>query len=185
MKMMHRKSPPEDEPHTLQLAALPAELHEALTRAVLELDTDRTLALVEEITRRDITIGTVLKKLAESLEYDRLLALFGAGCAMSNLKDQGRGVSMELEIEYTDAEILVVDDIPANLKLLTDILTARGYHVRPAASGQLALRSRGPQTAPYGPAGCKNARYGRLRGVPDPEGRFQQHRCSGHLYQRP
>ena len=40
-----------------------------------------------------------------------------------------------------EAEILVVDDIPANLKLLTDILTAKGYRVRPAISGQLALRS--------------------------------------------
>ncbi len=41
----------------------------------------------------------------------------------------------------TPAEVLIVDDIPANLKLLTDILTERGYRVRPAASGYLALRS--------------------------------------------
>jgi PAS domain S-box-containing protein len=41
----------------------------------------------------------------------------------------------------TLADILVVDDIPANLKLLTDILTVRGYRVRPAGSGRLALRS--------------------------------------------
>ena len=43
--------------------------------------------------------------------------------------------------KVTPAEILVVDDIPANLKLLTDILTERGYRVRPAAGGRLALRS--------------------------------------------
>jgi len=41
----------------------------------------------------------------------------------------------------TPAEILVVDDIPANLKLLTSILADRGYLIRPASSGQLALRS--------------------------------------------
>ncbi|MCC9000353.1 MAG: PAS domain-containing protein, partial [Candidatus Contendobacter sp.] len=38
-------------------------------------------------------------------------------------------------------EIMVVDDTPANLKLLTELLTARGYRVRPAATGELAVRS--------------------------------------------
>jgi len=38
-------------------------------------------------------------------------------------------------------EILVVDDMLANLQLLSDILTNQGYKVRPASSGQLALRS--------------------------------------------
>ena len=38
-------------------------------------------------------------------------------------------------------QILVVDDIPANLKLLADILANQDYKVRPASSGQLALRS--------------------------------------------
>jgi DNA-binding response OmpR family regulator len=35
--------------------------------------------------------------------------------------------------------ILVVDDTPANLKLLADTLTAEGYQVLPADSGELAL----------------------------------------------
>jgi len=39
------------------------------------------------------------------------------------------------------ADILVVDDTPANLKLLTSILSANGYKVRPASSGMIALRS--------------------------------------------
>ncbi len=43
--------------------------------------------------------------------------------------------------ELTPAEILVVDDSPTNLKLLTAILTERGYRVRPAAGGHLALKS--------------------------------------------
>lgn len=38
-------------------------------------------------------------------------------------------------------QILVVDDTPADLKLLNDILAGQGYQVRPASSGQLALRS--------------------------------------------
>ncbi len=38
-------------------------------------------------------------------------------------------------------QILVVDDNPANLRLLTGILAHHGYQVRPASSGRLALRS--------------------------------------------
>ncbi len=38
-------------------------------------------------------------------------------------------------------EILVVDDTPASLQLLTGILTGHGYRVRPASAGHLALRS--------------------------------------------
>ncbi len=35
--------------------------------------------------------------------------------------------------------ILIVDDTPANLKILTSMLTKQGYQVRPALNGQLAL----------------------------------------------
>jgi PAS domain S-box-containing protein len=44
-------------------------------------------------------------------------------------------------LDETVAEILVVDDTPANLKLLANLLTDQGYRVRPALSGMLALRS--------------------------------------------
>lgn len=37
--------------------------------------------------------------------------------------------------------ILAVDDIPVNLKLLVEVLTADGYHVLQADSGELALAS--------------------------------------------
>jgi len=43
------------------------------------------------------------------------------------------------EEEATKGNILVVDDTPANLRLLTTILTSRGYQVRPVLKGQLAL----------------------------------------------
>ncbi|MET0100210.1 MAG: response regulator [Sedimenticola sp.] len=36
-------------------------------------------------------------------------------------------------------EILVVDDAAANLKLVSEMLAAQGYRVRPANSGELAL----------------------------------------------
>jgi len=38
-------------------------------------------------------------------------------------------------------KILVVDDTPANIKLLGDLLRAKGYEVTTAASGELALES--------------------------------------------
>lgn len=38
-------------------------------------------------------------------------------------------------------DILVVDDTPANLQLLSGMLKERGYKVRPAPSGELALRA--------------------------------------------
>ena len=48
----------------------------------------------------------------------------------------------EHQSEKSDRQdILVVDDTLANLQLLTDILREQGYHVRPASSGSLALRS--------------------------------------------
>src|SRR5512133_6215 len=36
--------------------------------------------------------------------------------------------------------ILIVDDVPANLKILGDILKLDGYKVRPVPSGKLALQ---------------------------------------------
>jgi signal transduction histidine kinase len=41
----------------------------------------------------------------------------------------------------TPAEILVVEDTPASLELLADLLTTAGYAVRPAQDGRMALRS--------------------------------------------
>lgn len=38
-------------------------------------------------------------------------------------------------------EILVVNDTPASLRLMSELLTHHGYHVRPAVSGALALKS--------------------------------------------
>ena len=43
--------------------------------------------------------------------------------------------------QFHDAEILVVEDNPRDLKLLTEILKDAGYKVRPASDGELALRS--------------------------------------------
>ncbi|NEO83392.1 MAG: hybrid sensor histidine kinase/response regulator [Spirulina sp. SIO3F2] len=39
------------------------------------------------------------------------------------------------------ADILVVDDIPDNIRFLASMLKERGFHVRPAINGQIALRA--------------------------------------------
>jgi len=41
----------------------------------------------------------------------------------------------------TPEDILVVDDTPASLRLLTELLVKHGYRVRPASDGHLALKS--------------------------------------------
>ncbi|MGB3236863.1 MAG: response regulator [Geitlerinemataceae cyanobacterium] len=43
--------------------------------------------------------------------------------------------------ETANAEILIVDDTPNNLRLLSDMLSDRGYEVRKAIDGQMALTS--------------------------------------------
>lgn len=49
---------------------------------------------------------------------------------------------MDDKIQKRDAsQILVVDDTPANLKLITEILATHGYRVRAASSGRLALKT--------------------------------------------
>jgi CheY-like chemotaxis protein len=58
-----------------RLDALPAELVQALRQAVIELDTDRTRALIEQVTERDASLGQALDTLAARLDYKRLLKL--------------------------------------------------------------------------------------------------------------
>ena len=37
-------------------------------------------------------------------------------------------------------KILIVDDVPANLKMLTDLLEPEGYHILAAPNGKVALK---------------------------------------------
>jgi len=50
-------------------------------------------------------------------------------------------MSEDKQPESAPEEILVVDDTPANLRLLTELLTQHNYHVRPASNGTMALKS--------------------------------------------
>jgi len=50
-------------------------------------------------------------------------------------------MASEISQDQAHGEILVVEDNPASLKLLSDILTDAGFKVRPATDGQIALLS--------------------------------------------
>ncbi len=58
-----------------QLDALPAQLLQDLRQAVIELDTARTQALIEQVSKRDASLGRALDTLATRLDYKRLLKL--------------------------------------------------------------------------------------------------------------
>jgi PAS domain S-box-containing protein len=62
-----------------QLGALPAELLQDLRQAVVELDTARTQALIQQVTERDASLGRALNRLATQLGYKRLLKLLKKG----------------------------------------------------------------------------------------------------------
>lgn len=67
--------PPEPALRPEQLDALPAELVQDLRQAVIELDTERTHALIAEVAERDASLGRALNTLAAGLNYNRLLKL--------------------------------------------------------------------------------------------------------------
>jgi PAS domain S-box-containing protein len=74
-KASHPESAPELALHAEQLAVLPAELLRELREAVIELDTARTHALIEQVAERDPLQGRALKTLATQLNYEGLLKL--------------------------------------------------------------------------------------------------------------
>jgi PAS domain S-box-containing protein len=58
---------------------LGAEILDELHGAVLSLDTDQTMRVIERISQLDPSVGAALKKLATDLDYDRLLTLLDEG----------------------------------------------------------------------------------------------------------
>lgn len=72
------------------------------------------------------------------------LGVAGAGRGMGGdprIADNPGAMSSTTATSTSAANILVVDDTPANLSLLSSILGEGGYRVRPAPSGELALRA--------------------------------------------
>ena len=87
LKFIYEKAPPQESTPKApglavrpeQLDALPAELLRDLRQAVVELDTARTQALIQQVTERDASLGRALSTLATQLGYKRLLKLLEKG----------------------------------------------------------------------------------------------------------
>jgi len=87
LKFIYEKAPPQESAleapgltlRPEQLDALPVELLRDLRRAVIELDTARTQALIQQVTERDASVGRALNTLATQLGYKRLLKLLKKG----------------------------------------------------------------------------------------------------------
>jgi DNA-binding response OmpR family regulator len=83
LKFIYEQAPPQESTpegpglalRPEQLDALPAELLRELRQAVIELDTARTQALIEQVSGRDASLGRALNTLATQLDYKRLLKL--------------------------------------------------------------------------------------------------------------
>ena len=86
------------------------------------------------------------------------------------------------------AKILVVDDVPENVRLLEAVLVPRGYEVVTAHDGVAALERRRGGGARPDPARRDDARPRRLRGLHAPA-RERRHRRAagdhGHVEHRP
>ena len=77
----------------------------------------------------------------------------------------------------TPAKVLVVDDTPQNVKLLADILTAKGYTAITAASGEEALSKFAVGGAGHRAARHHDAGTLRLRRVPHGFARIPRPHC--------
>ncbi len=73
-----------------QLVSLPGTMLKRLYKAVVELDTTRTLELIGEISALDAGVGNALENCAKRLEYEALLKLLeSAGVGNANVSDGG------------------------------------------------------------------------------------------------
>ena len=50
-------------------------------------------------------------------------------------------MNFDQNLDHSEKEILIVEDEPAALRFMSQLLSDAGYNVRPAADGELALRS--------------------------------------------
>ena len=145
LKFIYEKAPPQKSTPEApglalrpeQLDVLPAELRRELRQAVIELDTARTQALIGQVTERDASLGRALNTLATRFDYESLLKLL----EREPFRYWTDVMSEDKQPTSASEEILVVDDTPASLRLLTELLTQHGYRVRPASNGALALKS--------------------------------------------
>ncbi|MBF0459929.1 MAG: response regulator [Magnetococcales bacterium] len=117
------------------LEGIPLALLAALRKAAIHLDGDRCLEVAGEISDLNHEVGELLRKRVEGLCHEEILSVLD-GLVEDTVGAEGG----QTDISGRE-EIVLVDDDPASLKLLGEILLGGGFRVRPATSGALALRS--------------------------------------------
>ena len=111
-----------------RLGQLPRELTEELRDATLTGNKRLLNMLILKVRETDAESEHALQGLSDNYEYDALTRLLGgsmAPLAERSLSDHG--------------DIMIVDDNPANLRLLEDMLLQQGHEVRSFPLGRLAL----------------------------------------------
>ena len=90
-----------------------------------------------------------------------------------------RAMDADRSLSAMTARILVVDDIPANVKLLEARLLAEYFEVLTATNGAGGARDLRERQGRRRPARRHDAGHGRLRGLPPPQGRSGDRPHSG------
>ena len=87
--------------------------------------------MISQLETHDAQAAEGLRELANHYDYEAIL------------RSSSRRPSMngDATIGQKPASILIVDDVPANLQVLTGMLDDRGYLTRPVTSGKMALQA--------------------------------------------
>ena len=150
--------------------ALPRDLIDQMREAVIGADLDQLLATIREVEARDpkpLRGCGAWPKISNTRSFSIYSVQHTAGISMQPWRSlirvadrQACSVSADrrrpgkVRTGSRRPSILVVDDVSANLQVLTGMLKDRGYKVRPVPSGKLALAG-----GPEGPARPDPARH--------------------------
>jgi PleD family two-component response regulator len=129
-----------------------------LHHAVKEGEKDRLDQLIQRVGESDKHSAEALQEFAENYEYDALTF-----CWKDTSENCGHEAQPMMPTE--NANIMVVDDQPANLKLLEDMLKVHGYKIRSFPRGRLALAAAAQNPSGSDSAGYQHAGNEWLRGL--------------------
>ena len=96
-------------------------------------------------------------------------ACWRSSVVASQPESENLATATKASAAVTHSDIMIVDDNPANLKLLEDMLTQQGHEVRSFPLGRLALAAAMRDSAGFDSAGHQHAGDERLRSVRTPQ----------------